>query len=292
MGRKRLLTILTAVIVGVGVPAGAASAQSLPVPGVGEVGVSDDCAEADLSVGELEVDGDLCVTEDGVELRDDSEVAGTDSPVKKVTEPVEEVTEKVTEPLRKSTGGGDAGTDEPDTSSGGDAGGAAGGEVDRSRGGDGSGTNSERVTSDEREDRRRGQVAAAGDAEPISTEDAQRQHRLASIRALRSDLSGGRDLGPGVAGPVVPFGDLGLEQAESPLVADEGGIAPAFDGEESFLPEIAPTEQAILASQAPAPDLAEVPLALQLLAGALVLGAGAVWTLARREVGADTTTTA
>jgi hypothetical protein len=107
--------------------------------------------------------------------------------------------------------------------------------------------------------------------------------------AIRNELAAGSPLDRGVAGPVQTFGGLGTtSDLAAPQVADPNDVDSLMD------PQVAPAteqeEEAIFASTDPMRDLAEAPLALQLLAAALVLGAAAVWTIAAREYGSERTT--
>ncbi len=283
MGRKRLLTILTTVIVAVGVPAGTASAQ-LRLPGVGSVDVTEDCLEANLSLGDLvNLDPKLCAAEDEAS-----------SPLEQVTEPVKQATKAVTDKVNEVVGGTQGGGTAPTAPSApsGDGGDAPAADGSGGSGATDGGTSADRA---DRDTRGGSQVQPAGTADPAPTasEQRERDRQLASIRALRSDLAAGTNLDSGLSGPVVPFGGLSslqLDEPADPLVA-EGSIVPGIDT--SVAPDVAPaSEQAIFAGGPAAPDLAEVPLSLQLLAAALVLGAGAVWTLARRELGGSTFTSA
>ncbi|MEX1162231.1 MAG: hypothetical protein WEB03_01500 [Nitriliruptor sp.] len=279
MGRKRLLTILTTVVLAVGVPAGTASAQ-LQLPGVGSVDVSEDCAGADVSLGDLELDAKLCASDDGA--ADEPEAGSTGTPLDQVTDPVRDATRAVTDRVNEMISGsqGDGATPTPPSAPGGDGGTAPSGGSDSG--------------STDRGSRGGSEVQPAGTADraPTAADQRERQRQLASIRALRSDLSAGTNLDTR-SGPVVPFGgisSLQIDEPADPLVA-EGSIVPGIDS--TVTPDVAPSaEQAIFAGGPAAPDLDEVPLSLQLLAGALVLGAGAVWTLARREFGDQPITTA
>jgi hypothetical protein len=292
MGRKRLLTILATVAAAVTLQVGPAAAQSLSVPGVGDAG-GDDCLEigADISLSDaLKLDPSVCVSENGVEVDGGSSTLKdkVEAEAEKATKPVQETTKKAAETTKQAaettkktaeqaTGGG--GSD--GGSSGGDSGSTSGGSSGSS-GSSGTSTSSGASGSD---------VAASGEApEPLtSTPPASRQAQLGALMAIRNELAAGSPLDRGVAGPVQTFGGLGTtSDLAAPQVADPNDVDSLQD------PQVAPAteqeEQAIFASTDPMRDLAEAPLALQLLAAALVLGAAAVWTIAAREYGSQQTT--
>lgn len=294
MGRKRLLTILAAVTAAVGLQVGPAAA--------------DHCLDrGDLSLTEfLGLDDSVCVVDaDGKLLQGtlehasepvDETVEKTTDTVEDTTDTVEETTDTVEETTEEAidtvTGGGsptpsDPPPAAPDPDAGGDTGGTTGGGT---AGGDtaspGDRSNGDRTNSPG--------VSASGDARRPVVHDPARDSQLAALRAIREDLAASSWADRGVAGPVSPFGglnDTDLDLA-APQVADSG-VEPEFG--ERLTPEVAVAsdeEDALLATSSPVTDLAEAPLALKLLASALVLGSGAVWTIASRELGKGSAGTA
>lgn len=301
MGRKRLLTILATVVAAVSLQAGPAAAQSLSLPGLGEInlgGSSDDCFEigVDISLAELlKLDPSVCITEDGVEI--EGGVEALEGKVRvdagKATQPVQDATKKVAESVKRGSGsdrgedaptGGDDGTSSDRPSGAASDGGATGS-------GDGSGSTGGGGASDREDD---GEVAASGRVEePATARSAERQAQLGALMAIRNELAAGSPAERGIAGPVQTFGGLSsTDDLAAPQVADAGEVVPGVD--ERLTPEVAPSseqpQEAVFASSTPMRDLAEAPLALQLLAAALVLGAAAVWTITAREYGTDRTT--
>lgn len=301
MGRKRLLTILATVVAAVSLQVGPAAAQSLSLPGLGEVnlgGSSDDCFEigVDLSLGEiLKLDPSVCISEDGVEI--EGGVAALEDKVKvdagEVTKPVQDATKKVADSVKRNAGS--AGRDDADAGGeGGASEGGSGGNADT--GGSNSGSSGGDATGSE--DASGGQedseVAASGQvSEPRTARSAERQAQLGALMAIRNELAASSPVERGIAGPVRPFGGLSsTDDLAAPQVADAADVVPGVD--ERLAPEVAPSaeqsQQAVFASSDPMRDLSEAPLALQLLAAALVLGAAAVWTITAREYGQKRTT--
>jgi hypothetical protein len=286
MARKRLLSILTAVTVAVGAHAGTASAQTVTLPGAGDVATVDDgCVDVDdLTMDELaSLGGDACVTDDGAEIDVDAYLAEQEAPTDSTTDAVSETTKTTTEKVKESTGGG--GGDTPSSPSAPSA-------PTESSGSEGSGGSSGSSGSEAAAPTGTSTTEAAPRGgvvdRPSAAEQRERARQLASIRALRSDLALGTNLDSGVAGPVVPFGGLSsTSDLASPEIAD-GEVVAGVD--ERLTPDVADGfdgDDAVLATSSPLPS-DQVPLALQLLAAALVLGTGAVWTIARRELGITT----
>lgn len=280
MGRKRLLTILATVAAAVTLQAGPASAQ---LDDTVDLGSDDDCLEVgvDISLEEaLKLDPSVCVSEDGVEVEGGSETLGQEVDAGETTDKVEETTEKVTD-TAKQEAPAPAPPKEPAPNPGGsgsgdDGGSSSDGGSTAPSGGDGG-----------------SDVAASGEVrEPEAPAvDEARQRHLGTLLAIRDDLAAGSSVDRGIAGPVRPFGDLlSTDDLAAPQVADAAGVTPDVDS-----PAVAPAdeadEKAVFASTTPMGDLAEAPIALQLLAAALVLGAAAVWTLAAREFGVKDQTT-
>lgn len=287
MGRKRLLTILAAVTAAATLQVGPAAA--------------DHCLDRDdLSLSEfLGLADSVCVVDaDGKLLQGSLEHASepveetvektTDS-VEKTTDAVKETTEKVTDTV---TGDDDPTPSDPaptapDPAPGGTTGGGSG---DGTAGGD-TGSSGDRVTAGTTN---QPGVAASGDARRPAVSDPARDSQLAALRAIREDLAASNWADRGMAGPVSPFGglsDTDLDLA-APEVADSG-VEPEFG--ERLTPEVAVAsddQDALLATSSPVTDLAEAPLALKILAAALVLGAGTVWTIASRELGKGSAGTA
>jgi hypothetical protein len=282
MGRKRLLTILAAVTAAVTLQVGPAAAGTGDCLVLGE----------DVTLTQLvTLDPAICVVDSSGKL-----VQGTvEKTTEKTTETVEKTTESVTKTVedttKKVTGGSSTPAPTPTTDpaptsptsptspksdGGGSNGGNTGGTTTAPKGGS-SGSN----------------VATSGDVREPQVSDEARDQQLGALRAIRSDLAAGTPLDRGMAGPVQPFGGLmTTDDLAAPQVADAGEAVPGVDGLD---PQVAPApeqREAVLANSSPMRDIAEAPLALQLLAAALVLGAATVWTIASRELGRGQTTTA
>ncbi len=300
MARKRLLTILAGVTAAVTVTAAPAAAQ-IRLPGLGEITLgADECLEigVDISlVDALRIDPSICISEDGVEI--EGGAAGID--VGQITEPVEEVTRKVAEGAKAATDRSpEPSTPPSDTPSKpaapakGDGGGSAGSDRGNAtqgtdRGGDGGASASDRSNGAD--------VEASGSARAPQVSDPARDAQLGALRALRNDLAAGSPGYRATAGPVQTLGPLSSAGGDlaAPQVAEAGAgeVVPGVD--ERLAPEVTTSDDgqdAVLASSSPAADITEAPLALQLLAAALVLGAAAVWTIAARELGRSQDTTA
>jgi hypothetical protein len=298
MGRKRLLTILTAATLGVGLPASAASAQLGGVPVVGDVvdGVlGEDCVDVDdLGLSELSrLASDACLVDDGVVVDTAAAVADATAELAKraedsgsaATDTVRDTTSKVTDTARDGTGG--ERSPAPSAPSGGSGGGDPAPAPARPGGQEGgdSAAAGDTATSTRTVTRSGGEVDR-----PSAAELRERERQLATVRALRSDLSLGTNLDRGVAGPVVPFGGLSTTSLDlaAPQVAD-ADLAPGV--EPGVTPQVASPGlddgDAIFATSAPLPEREGVPLALQLLATSLVIGSAAVWALSRRSLGAS-----
>jgi hypothetical protein len=102
---------------------------------------------------------------------------------------------------------------------------------------------------------------------------------LETLRAVQSDLAAGAVTTGGPVGPGIP-------DADSSAFAQPGGAVPEPEISASRPQVTGPRNQdAVLATSAPPMPITEAPLALKLLASALVLGAGAVWLIAQREYG-------
>jgi hypothetical protein len=279
MGRKRLLTILAAATAAVTLQVGPAAAGTGDCLVLGE----------DVTLTQLvTLDPDVCVVDSSGKLIQgtiDDTTETTTETTKKTTETttktVEDTTKKVTESVSgDSSSPAPTPTTEPaptaPSAPKSDGGGSPGGTTTAPKSGS-SGSN----------------VATSGDVrEPQVRDDARDQH-LGALRAIRSDLAAGTPFDRGMAGPVQPFdGLLTTDDLAAPQVADASGIVPGVDGMD---PQVAPApeqREAVLANSSPMRDIAEAPLALQLLAAALVLGAATVWTIASRELGRGATTTA
>jgi hypothetical protein len=283
MARKRLLTILAAVTAAITLQVGPAAA-------------ADECLVLGEDVTAVELASlskDTCVVD-----KDGKLVQGT-LPTKDTTEKVEETTKKTTEttssttkkavdtaksataPAPKPTESPAAPAPKP----------AAGGEqTPASDSGSTSGSSSAPSSASSTS----GVAASGSTSEAPEVRDPARDRQLGALQAIRSDLAAGTPFQRGVAGPVQTFGDLATtSDLAAPQIA-EGRVTP--DIADPASPDIAPAtgqqEEALLASSTPMRDIAEAPLALQLLAAALVLGAAAVWTIAARELGKGETTTA
>lgn len=261
MGRKRLLALLTAVTATLALQAGPAAAQ-LSLPGLGEItlGGDDGCLEVgvDVSLADvLKLDPSVCVLdEDGSLLDVDGGVSIGDQELD-----LGETTAPVTDALRAPSGGGDA-DDDGSSSTGGQR------------------TTTSRPAPSPAPAAPREDVVVAGDAQAFGQDRAEQAALLAQ---LRDDLAAQRG-SEVMFGPVAPgVGAPGM--AAAPEVAGDlaPGVVPA-DGAAAADPREPQRENALLASE-PLPPLREVPPALQLLTGAMILGAGAVWYLARREFG-------
>jgi hypothetical protein len=283
--RRRSLTILASTTTAVVLAAAPASAQ---LGGVVDTvtGAVDDLADElglaqdsngcfiDLTEEEREqllaIDGDLCTR-----LKETTQPV--DEATKQATDTAKATTEKATEPVKETAPAPDPPSD--GGSSGGDGGGSSdgGSTATAADGASGGGPAAPSEASAER-------AAEPERVEQLSSEQ-DRERRMATLRALRSDISSGvLRADTGVLGPVGP-GVAGIEGSSPDLAAPE-----VADGEltsavaDGAAPEVADSG-GILATSGPLGSGADVPLALQVLAGALVLGSGAVWTLARREVG-------
>lgn len=290
MGRKRLLTILAAVTAAITLQVGPAAADDCLVLGedvslLQLVNLSSTTCVVD-SAGKL-VQGTL---EDPVGTVEKT-VEKTVDTVEKTVDTVQKTTEKVTETVTGS-GGTTAPKPKPEpepapttspkpapeSSSGSGDGGAS------STGGSNSGGSASK------------DVAASGDVREPQAADPARERQLGALRAIRDDLAAGTPADRGIAGPVQPFGDLATtDDLAAPQVADAGDVVPGVS--EGRSPQVAPapaspSQEAVLATSSPMRDIAEAPLALQLLAAALVMGAATVWTIASRELGRGQATTA
>ncbi|WP_052666978.1 hypothetical protein [Nitriliruptor alkaliphilus] len=276
MGRKRLLTILAAVTTAIALQVGPAAA-------------ADDCLVLGEDVSLLELASlseTTCVVDSAgnLILGTLEDPAGTvEETVDETVDTVEKTTEKVTDAV---TGGGATEPAEPSPepesapAPGGSSGG--GGDGAPSTGGSNSGGSS-------------GDVAASGgDVREPQAADPARERQLGALRAIRDDLAAGTSADRGIAGPVQPFGDLATtDDLSAPQVADAGEVVPGVsDGRGPKVAPASPSQEAVLATSSPMRDIAEAPLALQLLAAALVMGAATVWTIASRELGRGQTTTA
>lgn len=283
MGRKRLLTILAAVSTAIALQVGPAAA-------------ADDCLVLGEDVSLLQLANlskTTCVVDSAGKLIQgtlEDPVGTVEKTVEKTVDTVEKTTEKVTDTV---TGGGAtkpaAPSPEPEPapettpkpapegSSG------SGGDAAPSTGGSSSGGSSDGVT------------ASGGDVREPQAADPARERQLGALRAIRDDLAAGTSADRGIAGPVQPFGDLATtDDLAAPQVADAGQVVPGVsEGRDpQVAPSSPPSQEAVLATSSPMRDIAEAPLALQLLAAALVMGAATVWTIASRELGRGQTTTA
>jgi hypothetical protein len=287
MGRKRLLTILAAVTAAVTLQVGPAAADHCLDRGdlslTEFLGLADDVCVVDADGKLLQGTLDHATepveetTEKTVETTTDTVKTTTDT-VKKTTDTVEDTTKKVTDTV---TGGSPAPTEPPPTDPPPSTGGNTGGDSDGGAPGDDTSSSGGQATAD-----RSSGVSASGEARRPVASDPARDSQLAALRAIREDLAASSWDDRGMAGPVSPFG--GLSDTSLDLAAPEvagSGVEPEFG--DRLTPEVAVAsddEDALLATSEPV-DLAEAPLALKLLAAALVLGAGAVWTIASRELG-------
>jgi hypothetical protein len=277
MGRKRLLTILAAVTAAITLQVGPAAA-------------AEDCLVLGEDVTLLELaslSSTTCVVDSAGEL-----IQGTlEDPVETVDDTVDDAVDTVEETVEAVTGSDGTPTDPepepapppapapepaPEGSSGSDGDGASSTDGSRSGG----------STSDD--------VAASGDVREPQAADPARERQLGALRAIREDLAAGTSADRGIAGPVQPFGDLATtDDLAAPQVADAGEVVPGVaEGRSPQIAPASPSQEAVLANSSPMRDIAEAPLALQLLAAALVLGAATVWTIASRELGRGQSTTA
>lgn len=279
MGRKRLLTLLAAMTATVALNAAPAAAQ-LSLPGLGELklGPNDDsCLEVgvDVALGDLlSLDPSVCV------LGEDGEVLDVDGKVKLGEEELDlgEATKPVTDAVNRG------GSSSPATPSD-DADPAP-----RS----GSGSQPE-PTTPRPTPRAEDDAAEEPEVGPAAFSEANpRQDQAILLAQLQEDLARQRRADV-VFGPVAPgVGDPGI--AAAPEVADSLGAASEVTPgvtPSPAAPEVAPQpqrEEAILASGPASTPAPGVPAALQLLTGAMVLGAATVWHLARREYGGSAPT--
>jgi hypothetical protein len=297
VARERLLTVLTAAVAAVGLSAGPAAAQ-LSVPGVGDVdlGGSDDgdCLEVgvDIELGDLvgldpsvcvlDEDGSLIDLDGGVEVGDEEvDVGGATAPV---TDAVDETSEKAEETVggaaeRTRDREPEPAPQEPAPEPPSDDGNA-----DQENRGAAAGSTS---TGGEQPSPPRS--AETAEAAPAITPAQER--RIAALRGVREDLAAAGPHGLSVGGvmPAISAHPGGAGSFAAPEVAD--GELSAGVGD-PVTPEVADPQRqdALLATSTPARALPGVPLPLQLLAGALVLGTAGVWFKARREFGGPVAT--
>ena len=213
MGRTRLMTILAAVVVATTCNVSAASAQ-LSIPGVGDVdlgtgGEDQDCLEigVDLELGDLVgLDPSVCVLdEDGdvIDLEGGVSVGDEDLDVGEATRPVEDAVNEEIPPAARHGGSAPSPATpepEPETPSSPAPGSDRPSEGNGGSGGDDAGD----ASGGERADAPDPMIAARERNAAIDR-DRYREHQLANLRALRSDLSSGSlRADSGVLGPVAP----------------------------------------------------------------------------------------
>lgn len=193
MGRKRLLTLLAALVAAVGLQVGPAAAL--------DVDTDDGCVESSVDLGLIALDPKLCVSpEDGVSLDGGATVDDTTVDIGKATQPVEDVVNDVIATK--------APKDEPDPEPA---------PPTRDPGSD--------PAPDRGSSAPPPAVAPAGRADTFDP-DAERE-RIASLRAIEADLAARSLPEHGVQGPVGPgVADLGriVVPDVAPSVAPRGEV--------------------------------------------------------------------
>ncbi|MFA9430565.1 hypothetical protein [Egicoccus sp. AB-alg2] len=273
MGRRRLLAVLTAMVVATGLHVVPASAQTVGLPGLGEVKVdtSDGVkVGVDLDVeltddAKLDPEVGVGVGKDGPEVDVGGGVAVGERKVdlgrSKAPEPSPKPSPSPESPPPPSPRDTDRG-ERPRADEGAAAAAGPGSKADG------------------------GRVVAAGDAEGWTP---RRAAQFEAFRAIR-----GQDVDLGVAGgsAVLPGVELAPRRAQAPGSAHDTGHP--FDAPE-IAPGLAPgvtaagpdaaTGATLAASPVAGGPVAQVPLALQVLTGMLVAGTALAWHVTRRELG-------
>ncbi len=245
--------------------------------------------------GDPVVDGVKIVLEKVEETADELTGGGGDEGSEPEPEP-EPKPDPEPEPEQNDSGGDDSSSGNDGSSGQQDQGSSQGGsEPSGDSGGSGGSESSGSGGRDQGQD---DDVEAAGERQ---ARDQRRQNLLAALGGIQS----GRPAGGNTAGPVAP----GIEQDEStpldafesldePEVADgqdpavapqnedfSGGVVPGVSDDPGSQDD-GDREEATIAAQPfdSSDESSQVPVALQLLAGTLVLGRAGAWTVARREL--------
>jgi hypothetical protein len=291
MNRKRLLTILAGATAAMALQMGPAAAVDLDL-GVAKVDTEDGLSvEADVELGDddksIKLDPKVKVgsKEEGTKVEGGASAGDTKVDVGETTEPVQDA-------VNKASGGGSG-----DSKSGGGSSNDDGGSSSTSSGGSsesgssGGSSSSDAKSSDDRDVKTasRAQTAHA----PSGSEPTEAMNRLSGFEFSTSGASAGPDVG----GDVTPAFDLSEfdpdADVQEPLIAARGedvatGSVDAFgsDGEIAAPETAAPPRADAELATAPATDgSGAVPAGLKLLAASLVAGTGAIWHVARRQVG-------
>jgi hypothetical protein len=284
MNRKRLLTILAAATAAMALHMGPAVALDVNVDtsdGLkveAEVG-DDDTVKLDPKIKVGSSDGTKVESGDS---KVDETTKSTQDTVSKTTDEtkktVKETTEKATGGSGDSTGGGSS--DGSSSSSSEDKkSGSSGGSSD---------SKSSKSSDDEVRTASRAQMAfGTEDRAPTAA-----MNRLSGIEFSSSGASQRPGLGGGVT-PAFSLADFDPDaEFQEPLIAAPGGdfTSASGDGDERddvAAPQVAtpPSTEAELATSPHTDGSGNVPAGLKLLAASLIAGTGAVWHMARREVG-------
>jgi len=265
MGRKRLMAVLTAMLVTAGLSAAPAGAQTLGVPGIGQVGLGPDGVEIDLDLEltddvkldpklgvEVGPDGPEVTTGGGVEVGDRKVDLGRDTdPTPAAPSP----SPTPTEPTRDA--------DRDDTTE----------PTPPAR------TPAPRPTPDD-------EVAAAGG--DTGHWSPRRSAQFEAFRALQGRMLG---FGSTDTTAVLPGVELAPRRAALPGTSADGTGFAAPDVAPGLSPGVnaagagTATQATFASSPANVPAGAQVPLPLQVLTGVLVAGAALAWHVTRRQLG-------
>jgi hypothetical protein len=291
MNRKRLLTILAGATAAMALQLGPAAALDL---GVAKVDTSDGLSvEADVEVGDdedgVKLDPKIKVgSSDGTKVEGGASAGDTKVDAGETTKKVEDTVKSTTD--KATGGGGSGGTDDGGSSSGGSSSDGSSSSSGSSGGSSSSESQkSSKSSNDEVKTASRAQMAfGTEDSSPSAA-----MNRLSGIEFSPSSAPAGQGLG----GSVTPAFDLSEfdpdAEFQEPLIAAPGNDFSSASGDESSrgdgvaAPEVAapPRADAELATSPATDGTGTVPAGLKLLAASLVAGTGAIWHMARREVG-------
>jgi hypothetical protein len=284
MNRKRLLTILAAATAAMALQMGPAAALDVNVDtsdGLkveAEVG-DDDTVKLDPKIKVGSSDGTKVESGDS---KVDETTKSTQDAVSKTTDKAKET---VKETAEKATGGGSG-----DSTGGGssDSGSSSGDSKSGSSGSSSSDSKSSDSSNDDVRTASRAQMAfGTQDGAPTAA-----MNRLSGIEFSSSGASQRPGLGGGIT-PAFSLADFDPDaEFQEPLIAAPGGdfTSASGDGDQSddvAAPQVAtpPSTEAELATSPLDDGSGNVPAGLKLLAASLIAGTGAVWHMARREVG-------
>jgi hypothetical protein len=292
MNRKRLLTILAAATAALALHVGPAVALDVNIDtsdGLkAQVDVCDDdtaklAAKIEADCPGVEVkSGD---TKSDAEKKTQSTTESTKDTVSKTTDTAKETVKRTTEKATGGSGdstGGDSGSSGGSSSSNDSKSGSSGGTSSSSD------SKSSKSSDDDVRTASRAQMAfGTQDGAPTAA-----MNRLSGIEFSSSGASQRPGLGGGIT-PAFSLADFDPDaEFQEPLIAAPGGdfTSASGDGSQSddvAAPQVAtpPSTEAELATSPTSDGSGNVPAGLKLLAASLLAGTGAVWHMARREVG-------